>query len=340
MQDVVEAVRKATSDGRDVAIARVVGVKGFSTLPTDKLIAIDDRGVQTGDLLGRTGAERLGAGAAQLFAAGGDTIESVVISIHGKQVAEMGLACGGQAEVLLQPAAAIPDQLWELLASRSPVALLTRVDGPGAGPAALVVDRQGHTWGHLPTGPAGPATEAHVAEAVTTLASGRTSSRRLEHEGGSVLLEAWVPEPRLVVVGAGDLVKALEAQAALLDWQIRATDGLDDIDGLLTWVGATGALIVLSHDPHIDAPALADGLARDVPYVGAMGSRSTQSRRIERLRATGVPEAAIDRIHRPIGLDLGGRRSPEVALAIVAEILACHTGRDARPLRDRDGPIH
>ena len=97
---------------------------------------------------------------------------------------------------------------------------------------------------------------------------------------------------------------------------------------------------MLSHDPHVDAPALATALAGHVSYVGAMGSRATQSRRAERLLASGVTQQEIDRIHRPIGLDLGGRSSPEVALAIVAEILACHTGRDARPLRDRGGPIH
>jgi xanthine dehydrogenase accessory factor len=197
----------------------------------------------------------------------------------------------------------------------------------------LVVDREGRTWGEMAAG-------ALVAEAVKILAAGRTSSQRLEDEDGTVLLETWVPQPRLVVVGAGDLVSALDAQAALLGWETRATHELDDLDGLLAWAGATGALIVLSHDSHIDAPALATALAGQLPYVGAMGSRATQSRRAARLLASGVTQEAIDRIHRPIGLDLGGRSSPEVALAIVAEILACHTGRDARPLRDRDGPIH
>jgi xanthine dehydrogenase accessory factor len=335
MQEVVEAVRKAASDGRGVVVGRVVDVKGFSTLPTDRLIAIDEGGTLTGDLLGRPGAKRLIPTGAALAAAGGDTLESVVVSIHGKEVAEVGLACGGQAEVLLQPAGAIPHQLWDLLADRAPAALLTLVDGPGAGPAALVIDRSGNSWGR-----ADDTLASVIPDAVDALAAGRTSNQRLERAGGVVLLETWVPEPRLAVVGTGDLVAALHAQAALLGWDVRATDAVDDVGGLLTWAGATGALIVLSHDPHIDAPALAEGLARDVPYVGALGSRSTQSRRVERLLASGVVQEAIDRIHRPIGLDLGGRRAPEVALAIVAEILACHRGRDARPLRERTGPIH
>jgi xanthine dehydrogenase accessory factor len=71
-----------------------------------------------------------------------------------------------------------------------------------------------------------------------------------------------------------------------------------------------------------------------------MGSRATQSRRLDRLTAAGVDPTLLDRIHRPIGLDLGGRRAPEVALSIAAEILAVHCGRDARPLRDATGPIN
>jgi xanthine dehydrogenase accessory factor len=167
------------------------------------------------------------------------------------------------------------------------------------------------------------------------------------------LIEAWVPNPRLVVVGAGEVAQAIQAQAGLLGWETRVTDRGEDasepavypvmyapVEELLDWAGATAALIVLSHDPHVDAPALAAGLARPTPYIGAMGSRGTQSRRLERLAAMGIPEEQLDRIHRPIGLNLGGRRAPEVALAIVAEILACHCGGDARPLRDKAGPIH
>jgi xanthine dehydrogenase accessory factor len=71
-----------------------------------------------------------------------------------------------------------------------------------------------------------------------------------------------------------------------------------------------------------------------------MGSRGTQSRRLTRLAADGVPAEDLDRIHRPIGLNLGGRRACEVALAIAAEVLACHCGRDAQPLRDTTGSIH
>jgi xanthine dehydrogenase accessory factor len=337
MQEVAEAVRVEVGRGRPVVIGRVTDVKGFSTLPVDELVAICGDGSQHGDLLGRPGAERLGAAANEMFRSGSDTLRLVGIEIHGKEVEEVGLACGGRAEILLQPAQAIPAELWGLLASRAPVALMTRIEGPHAGTPAMVIDRDGHSWGELP-GP--PATARLRDDALALLLGGRSSQRRVEQEDGVVLIEAWVPAPRLVVVGTGEVVSAIAAQADLLGWETRATDGVDQIGELLDWAGTTAALIVLSHDPHIDAPSLAAGLARGAAYIGAMGSRSTQARRADRLLADGVSPEELGRIHRPIGLDLGGRRAAEVALAIVAEILAGHCGRDGRPLKDTTGPIH
>ncbi len=337
MQEVAERVRADVGRGRSAVIGRVIDVKGFSTLPADELIAICDDGSQHGDLLGRPGAEKLGAAAGEMFGSATDRLRSVGIEIHGKEVEEVGLACGGRAEVLLQPAEAIPPELWELLASRAPAALITRIEGPGAGTSAMVLDRSGHSWGDL----AGrPATAQLRDDALALLLGGRSSQRRVEDEDGVVLIDAWVPTPRLVIVGTGEVVSAIAAQADLLGWDTRAIDDVDQVGDLLDWAGATAALIVLSHDPHTDTPSLATGLARGTPYIGAMGARSTQSRRAERLLADGVSPEDLARIHRPIGLDLGGRRASEVALAIAAEILACHFGRDGRPLKDTTGPIH
>ena len=100
------------------------------------------------------------------------------------------------------------------------------------------------------------------------------------------------------------------------------------------------ALVVLSHDPAVDTPALAAALRSGEPYVGALGSRHTQSARRQRLAAIGVPDAACDRIHGPVGLDLGARTPEEVALAVCAEILAHRSGRDAASLRAGTGPIN
>lgn len=344
--ELTEAQRHLATGGEPAVMGRVVDLKGFSTLPVDELVLIDAAGTVQGDLLGRPGAERLGPAARRLLEAGSPEIETVGVEIHGPQIEELGLSCGGRADVLLQPVSCIPDEFWSALAARAPVALITIVAGPSAGPDAVAVAQGGEVWGHRPEGAEGADAEMRnelITQARSLLREGRTGRRRVPTATGEALVEAWVPDPRVVVVGSGDIVAAVEAQAALLGWEVRATDGAraeDTLGALLTWAGATGALVVCSHDPHVDTPALAAGLARATPYVGAMGSRGTQSRRVERLKADGLRDQEIDRIHRPIGLDLGGRRAPEVALSIVAEILACHCGRGGAPLLETTGPIH
>jgi xanthine dehydrogenase accessory factor len=330
--------------GRAVA-GRVVDIQGFSTWSGDEMIVVGETDEQHGQVLGAPGAAQVRRAARELLAAETPGLGSTVVEIHGQDVVDAGLSCGGRAELLLQPTSSIPAELWQRLAVRAPVALLTRIDGPQRAAASLVVDRDGRTWGALP----GDRTAA-VAEARAVLAGGQSVSRRVTDEDGTVLVEAWIPSPRLVVVGAGDLVGAIAAQAGLLGWEtcpvadtpppVGEDTAWAELDEAFAWAGASAALVVLSHDPHVDVPALAAALDGGAPYVGAMGSRRTQSRRLDRLRADGRPEDQLDRIHRPIGLDLGGRSAPAVALAICAEILAVHCGRDGRPLRERTGPIN
>lgn len=335
--DIAGVVQRAAAAHRSTVVGRVIDLKGFSTLPVDEMVAIDDEGDFHGELLGGPGRAALTPVARSVLSA--PRLELVGVEIHGPDVKELGLSCGGRADVLLQPADAIPSEFWTARAQGAPAALVTLIEGPAAGPDALGVGRDGQVWGGLPGVPS-TVVDDLVAEATSLLRQGRTARRRVESSEGLALVEAWVPQPRLVVVGGGDIVSAITAQAALLGWSVRSTDGAGDVDDLLDWGGATAALIVCSHDPHVDTPSLAAGLRRSTPYLGAMGSRGTQSRRMERLTAEGFGPADLDRIHRPIGLNLGGRRAPEVALSIVAEILACHSGRDGGSLKDTTGPIH
>ncbi len=347
MQEIAHQIRAWLEDGRRVAVGRVVAIEGFSTWPGDEMLAVDEAGAIAGSILGATGTAQVRSAAEDLLRSGEPT-RTVTVEIHGKAVIEAGLSCGGQASVLLQPASAIPSALWSALASRAPAALVTAADG-----AQSVVLAPSASGPRDATGTAGSPQAAGLPRpegverrvdpllfAASVLAAGHSATRSLESDAGLVLVEAWVPPPRVVVVGSGDLVSALVAQSALLGWDARTVEAADALAAALDWAGATAALVVLSHDPHVDVPALRTGLDRQVPYVGAMGSRSTQSRRIERLTEAGVLPDSLGRIHRPIGLDLGGRSAPEIALAICAEILAARTGRDGGSLQDRTGPIH
>ncbi|MDQ6837165.1 MAG: XdhC family protein [Actinomycetota bacterium] len=335
--DSVATVAGWLAEGHPAIVGRVTAISGFSTWPGDELIAVDGDGRRHGTILGRPGSDSIGRRSAELLAGGAPSgLDTLTVEIHGAEVVEAGMSCGGSAEILLQPAASIPTTLWSTLARRAPAALVTRIEGPTAGPASLVVTADGRWSGALDVGEP----DALAAEAVALLGAGQSTTRRVDDGSGVVLIESWVPAPRLVVVGEGDLVGAITVQAALLGWDTRpASDSAALSDGL-AWAGSSAAVIVLSHDPDVDVPALRLAVASEAPYVGAMGSRRTQSRRLERLAADGVSDADAARIHRPIGLDLGGRSAPEVALAITAEILAVRGGRDGRPLKDRTGPIH
>ena len=329
MREALEALRKAADGGEGAVLARIVEIEGFSTRPGDEIVAVDSDGVIHGTVLAGLAEEQLRAAAASLLAGNTGIPAAVTIDVGDRDAVSAGLACGGRAHMLLHRSNVIPAELWKLLEARAPAALLSRVDAEGT----VVVDREGNTYGAPGSG--WPVEAAHAS-----LEAGRSGSQRVDSEQGEVLVESFVPDPRIVVVGTGELIDSIRSQAALLGWETKSTNSVEEIGGLLDWAGTTGAIVVLSHDPHVDTPALAAGLASRAAYVGALGSRSTQSKRTDRLLAQGVLPSEIDRIHRPVGLDLGGRRAPEVALAIIAEVLACHHGRDARPLSSRTGPIH
>jgi xanthine dehydrogenase accessory factor len=157
---------------------------------------------------------------------------------------------------------------------------------------------------------------------------------------GRVFLTVYVPSVRLVVTGAVHISQALAPVAQLLGYDVTIVDPrtafasperFPDVKVIAEWpdvalpplgVDRYTAFVALTHDPKIDDPALAHALSRDCFYIGALGSKKTHARRLDRLKAGGIPEAALARIHAPIGLAIGAVSPPEIAVAIMAEITA------------------
>jgi xanthine dehydrogenase accessory factor len=157
---------------------------------------------------------------------------------------------------------------------------------------------------------------------------------------GRVFLTVHVPPPRLVVTGAVHISQALAPVARLLGYDVTIVDPrtafasperFPDVKLIPQWpdealpplgVDRYTAFAALTHDPKIDDPALLHALSRDCFYIGALGSKKTHARRLERLKAQGVTEDALSRIHAPIGLAIGAVSPGEIAVAIMAQITA------------------
>jgi xanthine dehydrogenase accessory factor len=165
-------------------------------------------------------------------------------------------------------------------------------------------------------------------------------SGMIETPQGRFFLTVHVPPPRLVITGAVHISQALAPIAKLLGYDVTIIDPrtafasierFPEVKVIAEWpdvalpplgIDHYTAFVALTHDPKIDDPALSHALARDCFYIGALGSKKTHARRIERLKALGFSDAALGRIHAPIGLPIGAVSPPEIAVAIMGEITA------------------
>ena len=166
-------------------------------------------------------------------------------------------------------------------------------------------------------------------------------SQVVEASGGEVFLQVFNPPVRVIVVGAVHVAQALAPMVRQAGFDVlvvdprRAFATADRFPGVALsseWpdeamarvgVDRRTAVVTMTHDPKIDDPALAVALRSESFYVGALGSKKTQAARRERLRGMGIPDAALSRIHGPVGLSLGAVSPGEIAVSILAELVGC-----------------
>lgn len=182
---------------------------------------------------------------------------------------------------------------------------------------------------------------AEIAAALAARRSGKAA-------GGSVFLAVDVPPPRMLVIGAVHISQALAPMARLAGYDLTILDPrtafatperFPDVPVIAEWpeealpaymLDPFTALVALTHDPKIDEPAIAAALRAECFYVGALGSRRTHAKRVERLAAAGLSQQALARIHAPIGMDIGASSPAEIAVAVLAEVIrALRTGSSA-----------
>lgn len=187
-----------------------------------------------------------------------------------------------------------------------------------------------------------------VADAKEMLAQERSAIATYETSVGTleVFIECFPPPQQLVIVGAVHVAVPLSRFARMLGYKVTVVDPREvfatqarfpEADALIVdWpeeafpkleINASTAVAVLTHDPKIDVPALMLALNSEARYVGALGSRATIAQRKAELAALGVTEEQLNRIHAPIGLNIGARTPTEIALAVMAEIVAVRRGQ-------------
>jgi xanthine dehydrogenase accessory factor len=333
--------------GERVAVATVVSTKRSAPRPVGAKLGVSEGGELAGSVSGGCVENEVYGVAREVLE--GDPGQLLTYGISDDLALSVGLPCGGEIEVFVgEPDDAVLARALEVAEQGERAVHFTVVAGPEVGSELLVLE-SGATVG---SGPAELAAYAH------DLIRGKRS-HLVELEGRTVFADVLGPPPRLLVFGAVDTAETLCKAARMIGWRTIVADArgkfatrerMPSADELIVaWPEEViervqpdhdTAIVVLTHEEKFDAPALADALATEAFYVGAMGSRRAQESRRERLLDAGIDESQLDRIFGPSGLDVGAQSPAETALSVLAEILAVRAGRGGGHLKEARGRIH
>jgi xanthine dehydrogenase accessory factor len=360
--DHVSALLDRVDGGGRVAAALLVEVAGSAPLDPGAVMLVDDCGRIEGSLTGGCVEGAVVEEANAVLRGAGP--RTVTYGVSDELAGTVGLTCGGVVQVLVHEvspasAAALRAVPEAVRAGRS-VGVATLVDGPDAGARLVLAD--GDVFGSLP-GPAllcrnvlGDLRSVTIQGTTALLGYGADGSR--SGTSTRVFLESFVPPPSMLIFGAGDFSAALAAMASEAGYAVTICDARAAFaraprysrfaEVVTAWpqevlsqrdLGPRDVVLVFTHDPKFDEPALLAALGTQAGYIGALGSRRTTADRSRRLRAAGADPAMLERVHAPCGLDIGACTPAETAVSVLAEIIAHRTGRGSGRLRDGSGAI-
>ena len=303
--EILSQARDWLHSGHRVELVTVARTWGSSPRPAGSMAAVRDDGAIVGSVSGGCVEREL----AESFVG---AHENRLLSHHidDEQARRYGLTCGGRLELVFETLAhaSVPEALLEQIAARKRMRRITT-----------------------------------VGESVVRIESADPDDGFAFD--GSTMQQVFGPTWRLLLVGAGQLSRYVAEFAQTLEfevvvceprapfrhaWHVPGVTLLDTLpdDAVLDHArDVRSAALALSHDPALDDLALQEALDGQAFYIGALGSRRSHDRRCERLRGLGVDDGSLGRIHAPIGLDIGSRTSAEIAVSIVAELVAARAGK-------------
>jgi xanthine dehydrogenase accessory factor len=323
--DDAELLRRAREwrrAGREVVIATVIETFGSAPRPIGAHLVVDETGAFGGSVSAGCVENDVIVAALDVIADG--VARRLEFGVADETAWRVGLSCGGRICVLVrkldEAATGLLDASLRMLAERRAHAIATPLDGG----------------------------VARFVETGDPLEAFSGWSGVITHESQRWFIERREPAPRLVVIGAVHVAQSLAPMAQIAGYETiivdprvayATADRFPDARLDPRWphealadigLDASTAIVVLTHDPKIDDPALRAALASPCFYVGALGSRSTHARRLERLASSGVSRDALMRIRAPVGLDIGALGPAEIAVSILAEMILA---RKRKPLR-------
>ena len=356
MREVLSQLDQWIEAGEDIALATLIDTHGSSPRPAGARFCCTRTGQMAGSVSGGCIEGDVFERALEVLEDGQPTIQRY--GIDDASGVAVGLSCGGEVDVLIEPFQA--DTAWRNVRSsikdRRAVAHCVGLDPVELRGRHMAFDEAGQRIGSI-----APELDPTIVQTgIDLLEDGgqRVIECRWQQAPARIFVQGLAPPPRLFVVGATHTAIPLSEMAQTLGFEIFIIDPrtpfarrerFPDVDHLLLeWpepaltsisLDRRCHVLALTHDFKFDIPALACALRSEARYIGALGSRRTHARRLQSLREIGFDEPALSRIHTPIGLDIGGRTPEEIALAILAEIVAVRHQRSGGSLRDRPGPI-
>ncbi len=356
VRDILPQMKAWIDQGRQIALATVVRTWGSSPRIPGSKMAVTSTGEMAGSVSAGCVEGAVAEEAQKVLSSGRPTL--LHYGVADDTALEVGLACGGEIDIFVEPLApllapsqagqpAAFDLIVQSIERGTPAVRLTVIRGPeGWAGRTLILRQDGVVLGTA----ADSLREALLLEARAALATSVSEPKTVRVAGQEVevFVEAQLAPPTLAIIGAVHIAIELCQLAKVLGYRVVVIDprrafGTRDRfpqadvvsnlwpDKALAQEGLTpaSAVAVLSHDPKIDDPALLYSLPSSAFYVGALGSQRTQRLRRERLLANGLNAADLERMRAPIGIDLGGRAPAEIALSIMAEIVAVRSGRSS-----------
>ena len=320
MREVVPELQAWRNAGEPVAIATVVETWGSSPRPLGSKMLVGRSGHMAGSVSNGCIEGDVFEEAQEVLASGRPKL--VEYGVADDVAFEVGLACGGHIEVFIQPATETHDEALRLLAEERPFVLTT-----------------------------------DLASGQTDLVQ-RAPQTELPIRDGDRFEEPFARPAHMVIVGAIHIAIPLHRLARVMGYRVTVVDAraqfatrerFPEADELvIQWpdealggmtIDRSTALVILTHDPKFDLPALRAALPTGAGYIGAIGSRKTNQNRFDALRAEGFSDHQLARVHGPIGLDLGGRGAEETALGIMAEVTAVRFGGTAVSMREKKAAV-